>query len=1134
MALDDRRHPDAERLAEYADGVLPADARAEVERHLADCAECRAVVVETTAFLDQNPAIGEGAAAPVVLAFRPRRRWIEVAAGLAAAAALVLAVRVVRPEWAFGPRTDRPELQELIAAVANEPTRPVEGRLSGGFPYAPPPSPTRGSADHEVSPDVRIAAAKIEKAARGDADAGHLRAWGVAQLILGKHDDAVRNLEDAVRERPGDASIEADLAAAYLGRARAAGRVDDWSHALDAAERAIHKDPALIEPLYTRALALEQLRLDAGKAWREYLARDSASRWADEARAHLDAFEKLQKAGDRSRVDHDLSDAVGRSDADAEARLTAFDPQRVREYIEEDLAGTWARAVLAGDGIAESRARNAAIALAAVYSRYADDALPGELARDLGNPRAAAARHSLAAAVADYASAAQLVREDRLHEAEPILNRIGPALGALGSPLQYWVAYLTVLPLSQRGRLAECLARLSEIEPVCRSRSFNALCGTVLNRQGQIYGRQGSQERAVADRRRAIAYFERARDEDQVAVMHSQMSESYRLLTEPALAWSHHFEALRRLPVTHNYRSRHLVLVQAGMTSTFEGDHESAMWFQDAVVDNGRRWGRASATSTGLFHLARNLARLGRVDDAIARAREARAVVQQIPDPEFRERFELELLEVEGEIFGTREPREAIPILDRAIERFGETGFGLRLAALRLSRGRLYERAGDRAAAERDWSAGIARLETERRSLTEEDLRMSQAGSLRDIWSAVALSRLQAGTAAAESLDAVERSHARTLVEHALANRSELPSVAEIAKRLRRGEGVLYFLIRDQTAVGWLVTTDAVVWHPLGASPAAITALAHRYRRVVESRGSEDAFRRVSTVMHETLLTAFAAELREIVSLVIVPDSLLAGVSFASLIDPRSGHFLITDRSVAMAPSGGLLVEAGPPRATATSRALIVGVGAGTEFDALPWVDEEVRQVAAHHPGSVVLQHGAATKARFLEALSQADVLHFSGHAMGNPISPLLSRFVLDSDAANGSDLYAYELLQAHALPGSLVVLAACRSGFLPQTATEDDGVLSLARPFLARGTQAVLASLWDVSDRHSVSVMARLHERLASQPPSTAWRATILDAIANGAPVLEGWAAYALFLGRDGLSARPLAAERSATGVTR
>src|SRR5471032_3413260 len=99
MALDDVRHPDAERLAEYADGVLEVEARAEVERHLADCADCRAVVMETMAFLEHNRPTIEGETAHTVIPFRGRRWVTGVAIGLAAAAALVLAVRVVQPSW---------------------------------------------------------------------------------------------------------------------------------------------------------------------------------------------------------------------------------------------------------------------------------------------------------------------------------------------------------------------------------------------------------------------------------------------------------------------------------------------------------------------------------------------------------------------------------------------------------------------------------------------------------------------------------------------------------------------------------------------------------------------------------------------------------------------------------------------------------------------------------------------------------------------------------------------------------------------------------------------------------------------------------------------------------------------------
>ena len=286
MALDDLGHPDAERLAEYADGLLADEARADVERHFADCEDCRAVVMDTMAFLAAAPGKPEGVSRSTVIPF-PSSRWVTRAAALVAvAAALLLAVRVTRPEWLLGPRADRPELQELIAAVAGQPTRPVEGRLTGGFKYAPPPSPTRGPGDRDMPPDVRIAAARLEQAASGDSPApGALADLGVALLTLGDVNKAIDALERAVAQRPLDARYQSDLAAAYLARAQRQGSPADWQKALEASERALKANPDLIEAWFNRAVAIEGAATSPGEvkqAWQEYLTRDSSSEWARE------------------------------------------------------------------------------------------------------------------------------------------------------------------------------------------------------------------------------------------------------------------------------------------------------------------------------------------------------------------------------------------------------------------------------------------------------------------------------------------------------------------------------------------------------------------------------------------------------------------------------------------------------------------------------------------------------------------------------------------------------------------------------------------------------------------------------------------------------------------------------------
>lgn len=286
MAQDDVRHPDAERLAEYADGVIESGSRADVERHLVDCPACRAVVMETMAFLDENPTNVEHALAATIIPFRSRRWVTGVAAALALAAALVLAVFVARPAWLFGPRSDRPELQELIAAVANEPTRPVEGRLSGGFKYAPPPSQMRGSRERETSAAVRIAAAKIEKLAREADTPANRAALATAYLVLGDVDRAVEVLESTVVQEPTRAGLHSDLSAAYLARAARSGRPDDVQRALSEADAAIRLNSNLPEAWFNRALAKQQMPAPDGSGWRDYLEHDSGP-WSREAREQL-------------------------------------------------------------------------------------------------------------------------------------------------------------------------------------------------------------------------------------------------------------------------------------------------------------------------------------------------------------------------------------------------------------------------------------------------------------------------------------------------------------------------------------------------------------------------------------------------------------------------------------------------------------------------------------------------------------------------------------------------------------------------------------------------------------------------------------------------------------------------------
>src|SRR5439155_26286209 len=134
-------------------------------------------------------------------------------AALAAAATVAIAVGSGLITWRS---TSAPELQALVAAVGTE--RTVEPRLTGGFAYGPLKVVRSAEPVQNVAPDVRIAAARIEKKALAQRTLDALRSLGIAYLLTGGVARAVAALEEAADRQSADAQALRDLAAAYLVR----------------------------------------------------------------------------------------------------------------------------------------------------------------------------------------------------------------------------------------------------------------------------------------------------------------------------------------------------------------------------------------------------------------------------------------------------------------------------------------------------------------------------------------------------------------------------------------------------------------------------------------------------------------------------------------------------------------------------------------------------------------------------------------------------------------------------------------------------------------------------------------------------------------------------------------------------
>ncbi len=259
--------PDAEQLAAYIDGALSPSERTTIEMHLLQCADCRDVVGGAVALA--------GTAAPAART-RPRRTVLAIGGGiLAVAAAVLLVVRL----------QDRSPYYVLVAAVGT--SRPVTPRLTGGFQYGVPPSPTRGGPE---APSLIVAGAAERTRAAATRATGPMAdaAIGVTDLLLGDTGHALESLRRAATASD-DPRIHSDLAAALIVDAERSGNVAAYRQAAEAADEALKREPTSPEARFNRALALEALGSpEAAAAWRRYLEGDPDSAWAGEARRHLE------------------------------------------------------------------------------------------------------------------------------------------------------------------------------------------------------------------------------------------------------------------------------------------------------------------------------------------------------------------------------------------------------------------------------------------------------------------------------------------------------------------------------------------------------------------------------------------------------------------------------------------------------------------------------------------------------------------------------------------------------------------------------------------------------------------------------------------------------------------------------
>lgn len=293
---------------------------------------------------------------------------------------------------------------------------------------------------------------------------------------------------------------------------------------------------------------------------------------------------------------------------------------------------------------------------------------------------------------------------------------------------------------------------------------------------------------------------------------------------------------------------------------------------------------------------------------------------------------------------------------------------------------------------------------------------------------------------------------------------------------------------------------------PLAAGGRALRSAVRSAREGIDAhrgtlgRERDRATRRLAAL----LLAPVAGPLARATEVVVAPDGPLYLVPWAALPSPLDGRPLVTSKAL-QAVSSMTLYDTLSRAPASDDRTEVVGFGdpaypadapgdalararsAGLRLEPLPASRREVAALRWLRSDARLLLGRDASEEQAKALGHRARYVHFACHGY------LDERFALESGLAlsaprgphgggeNGF-LQAWEVFENVRLDADLVALSACQTGLGEEMGGE--GLLGLTWAFQYAGARSVLASLWEVNDESTATLMTSFYRHLAAGVP--------------------------------------------------
>ncbi len=230
----------------------------------------------------------------------------------------------------------------------------------------------------------------------------------------------------------------------------------------------------------------------------------------------------------------------------------------------------------------------------------------------------------------------------------------------------------------------------------------------------------------------------------------------------------------------------------------------------------------------------------------------------------------------------------------------------------------------------------------------------------------------------------------------------------------------------------------------------------------------------------------------DIDELFIIPDGILAYVPFDVLLTkpfeednkslPYVSDYLISKYSISYDYSATLLVKNSERESSNYKSDFVAYAPAfqgkiamlrdcdGDQLSQLKCNQNEVENIGSILNGKINSGQDASS-INFINSDNQNRIIHLATHACVNEENPMLNKIFFSDNSLTLFDFYNTKLNT------ELVVLSACNTGF--GKIQKGEGVMSIAKGFMAAGSPSTMLSLWSVDDCSTSDLMGYYYKNL-------------------------------------------------------